>query len=196
MKTRILVTVLMLSFTTMVMAETNQTKSEDSLSTSQLAVISGSNISETTEYNASLEMVPSGITMLNTVTLEEWVESREVWENEANESAEISSTEIINLEGWYETRETWEQENSEVLSVNTVLASVNMEEWIGTRETWEQDPSASDLNSIVYTEALLENWIATCDVWEQEVSASDLSSKFEGTLQPDWMTRMEAWEQK
>jgi hypothetical protein len=143
MKTRILITALMIAFSTCVIAETNQVKSEDSLYTSSLANLNGIFSSETggmnVVFNNPSEYVPSSGSIENAVSLEEWVESRESWEQESSElPASINLTVSVDLGGWIESREFWEQENSEMGSANNSMEMVNLEDWISNRESWEQ----------------------------------------------------------
>ena len=196
MKTRILSTALMIMFTTGILAEPGSFKSEDSLYTSHLALMNGSNSSETFGYNVYTELLPSGVTLQDAAILDEWVESREAWESEAYGMTANTGMEVVNLEGWYDSRESWEQESPEMTSSGTVLEPVNLEEWIGSLESWEQESSASDPGNVAYSANLLEEWVSDREIWEQEVSESNVAGLFNGALQQEWINDRESWEQK
>jgi hypothetical protein len=143
MKTRILITTLMITISTCVIAETNTFKSEDSLFSSHLAYLNGSVSSESDDMhvlNHNFSELNSSVgSFENSVNLEEWIESRETWEQESSDlSAILNLTESVDLEGWIFSRELWEQENSEMVTGYNSTETVNMEEWFSSRETWEQ----------------------------------------------------------
>jgi hypothetical protein len=172
MKTRILLTALMITFSMCVIAEINPGKSEDSLFTTHLASINGSISSEldamhVLNHNYSEATAPLG-SFENSANLEEWVESREVWEQESSElSTEIKPTESFELEGWIESRESWEQENSEMGTVNSSMETINLEEWITSRESWEQENSVTEWSDGSLKSAQVE-WINSREAWEQK----------------------------
>jgi hypothetical protein len=172
MKTKILIAALMIAFSTCVIAETNQVKSEDSLYTSSLANLNGMFPSETggmhVVFNNPSEYAPLSGSFENAVSLEEWVESRESWEQESSEWTEgISLTESVDLEGWIESRELWEQGNSELITLNNSVETVNLEEWISSREAWEQENSGNVLTN-ESTGTIQEEWISNREAWEQK----------------------------
>jgi hypothetical protein len=201
MKTRILITALMIAFSTCVIAESNPVKSEDSLYTSSLANFNGIFSAETTGMNVLLsnpsEYMPSSGVFENAANLEEWIESRESWEQESSElPAGNNLTESVDLEGWIESRELWEQENSEMETVNNSMETVNMEEWISSREAWEQESSELKAVGAVYSSSILEQWVTDRETWEQENSGIEWTSESTGTMQEEWISNREAWEQK
>jgi hypothetical protein len=201
MKTRILLTALMITFSMCVIAEINPGKSEDSLFTTHLASINGSISSEldamhVLNHNYSEATPPYG-SFENSVNLEEWVESREIWEQESSElSLETKPIESVDLEGWIESRESWEQENSEMGTGNSYMETVNLEEWISSRESWEQEASELNTFSAVYPSSLLEEWITGREIWEQENSGTEWSNGSLESAQVEWIISREAWEQK
>jgi hypothetical protein len=172
MKTIILIAALMITFSTYMRAETKQVKSEDSLSTSALAEANGLVPSETTGMKFFVShpsvIMPSAGTLENAVNLEEWIESRELWE----------------------------QQNSEMISLNNSGMTVNLEEWIGSRETWEQECSETATFSATYHSSLLQEWVTECETWEQENSGAEWTAKSAVNIQQDWISKREAWEQK
>ena len=172
MKTRILLTALMITFSMCVIAEIDPGKSEDSLFTTHLASINGSITSEldamhVLNHNYS-EAIPSFVSFENSVNLEEWVESREIWEQESSElSVETQPLESVDLEGWIESRESWEQENSEMGTVSSSMETINLEEWINSRESWEQENSGTEWSDRSLESTQVE-WINSREAWEQK----------------------------
>jgi hypothetical protein len=172
MKTRILIAALMIAFSTSVIAGNNQVKSEDSLYTSSLANLNGVFSSETggmnVVFNHPSEYMPSTGSIENEVNLEEWIESRESWEQESSELPAVNNlNESVDLEGWIESREVWEQGNSEMINLNSSLETVNLEEWISSRETWEQENSGIELTN-ESAGIMQEEWISNREAWEQK----------------------------
>jgi hypothetical protein len=167
MKTRILATVLMIIATLGVIANPVELKIEDTLSTSHLAVISGSNDPGMVGNEAYSAYLPSGITKINDAGLEDWVENRENWERFDNESPVTTASAAI----------------------------VNLDNWMNDRASWEQESSSYDLAVVAYFNNI-EDWVSTRESWEQSVSGSDLARRFEGTVQQEWINTRESWEQK
>jgi hypothetical protein len=172
MKTRILIAALMIAFSTSAIAGTNQVKSEDSLYTSSLANLNGIFQSETEGMNvvsnSPSEYVPSSGSFENAVNLEEWVKSRESWEQKSSElAAGFNLTESVDLEGWFTSRELWEQESSEFKAVGAEYSSSLLEEWVAGRETWEQENSGIELTN-EFTGKIQQEWISNREAWEQK----------------------------
>jgi hypothetical protein len=172
MKTRILITALMIAFSTCLIAETNPVKNEDSLYTSSLANLYGIVSSGTEGMNVLFsnpsEYIPSFGTIENAVNLEEWIANRESWEQESSELPTGNNlTESVDLEGWIASRELWEQENPEMLTVNNSMEKVNLEEWVNSCETWEQGNSGIELTN-ESTGTVQEEWISNREAWEQK----------------------------
>jgi hypothetical protein len=86
----------------------------------------------------SQEMVSDNTLNVSTM-LDEWIATREIWEQE---SQEIVSDNVLNessvLNEWIATREIWEQESQEMVSDNAPNELFMLNEWIDARENWEQ----------------------------------------------------------
>jgi hypothetical protein len=169
MKTRFFLTALMIALTTCAIAGSNNFKGEDTLSTFNLAIISDQNGSESVTgeviHTVPAEIMPSGLTSVNSNTLEEWMESRESWENENTETI-AGTMESVNLQGWLESRAAWEQESTENVSA-PLTQPVDLEGWVTGLENWEQeDYEAVPAN---LTESVdLRSWIENMENWEQK----------------------------
>jgi hypothetical protein len=171
MKTRILTIALMIAFTTGVVAATTQDKVEDTLFSSHIALVSGSVSSESDGINVfntnSTELYPSGVSIQNTVNLEEWVANQDSWEQESSELSATSALGSVDLEGWVESRESWEQESSETTQTGVENSSSLLEEWVSDRETWESAAYETDLSPSA-TVIMQEEWFTSRETWEQK----------------------------
>jgi hypothetical protein len=169
MKTRILITAMMITLTTYVIAGSNHFKGEDTLYTSNLATITDLNWNEFPAGNGVFDnptvFMPSLNSSGTSNLLEEWMENRENWEQGNSETAS-AIMESADLQGWIESREAWEQENTEAITA-PVTESVDFEGWIASMENWEQTDSQSvTMNSI--SSSVQKDWITNMETWEQK----------------------------
>jgi hypothetical protein len=169
MKTRILLTAMMITLATYVIAGPKHFKGEDTLYTSHLATITDQNWNE----------FPAGNSANN---------------NPAELVLSVKSTGTVNLlEEWMDNRENWEQENSE--SVSPIVESADLQGWIESREAWEQENT--EAITVPVTEPVdLEGWVAKMENWEQTDSQSATVKSISSSFQEDWITNLESWEQK
>jgi hypothetical protein len=73
----------------------------------------------------------------------------------------------INLEEWITSRENWEQDVQETVTDNSIEQTANLEEWIISRDNWEQEGEEMG-NSFAHVESSkMEEWIASIENWEQ-----------------------------
>jgi hypothetical protein len=76
---------------------------------------------------------------IETIQLEEWIASRDNWEQERQETVSNYALEKSSmLEEWITSRDIWEQEGQETVCDNTLKDSSMLEKWIASRESWEQ----------------------------------------------------------
>jgi hypothetical protein len=70
------------------------------------------------------------------------------------------------LENWVATRESWEQEG--VPGNSDLMETVNLEEWIASRESWEQKGSDNEITTVSVQSDILEIWVSERENWEQK----------------------------
>lgn len=169
MKTRILLTAMMITLTTYVIAGSNHYKGEDTLYTFNLATLTNLNGNEFPVgygvFDSPAELMPSVNLSMTGNLLEEWMVNRENWEQENSEPAS-DMVESADLQGWFESREAWEQKDTEAIDA-AVTESVDLEGWVASMENWEQTDSQSvTMNSI--SSSVQEDWITNMETWEQK----------------------------
>ena len=110
-----------------------------------------------------------------------------------SEAIHVNNADI--LENWVATRESWEQEGSEAETGNLLMEAVNLEEWISGMESWEQEgePGNSDLMETVN----LEEWIVSRESWEQKGSDNEMTTFLgQSDILGIWISERENWERK
>jgi hypothetical protein len=129
MKTRIFTMILVVLFAVATIAEANNNGSKDLFIVSHYDNTSGLKVQEMASDN-----VPSELSILN-----EWITSRENWEQESQEMVNDNALEESSmLNDWIASRENWEQKGQETLSDNSLENTSMLAEWITSRENWEQ----------------------------------------------------------
>lgn len=78
------------------------------------------------ETKECIESISSPV-KVETESLENWIESRENWERNAELPSPIEAN--ISLEDWIDSREIWEQNSEPKIDLLT--------DWIKSRESWE-----------------------------------------------------------
>ena len=156
MKTRFFTIAPVLLFATTTIAEAINSTTENS------------NIASRHESNNGIEMIAAG-SQLEHGILDEWISTRENWEQEnqeieSNEAMELSQL----LEEWVSGRETWEQGSREIEISFTVETSQLLEEWFTGRENWEQESQEVNSNDTIDFSELLEEWMTSRNNWEQQ----------------------------
>ena len=155
MKTRFFSIAVVLLFAVSTIAKAENSRTEDSI------------VASSHESNNGIEMI-SANSEFGTNLLDEWISTRENWEQE---SQEIESNSVVEatqlLEEWFTGRENWEQGSQEFESNSGVETSQLLEEWFSGRENWEQGSQEIENNGAAITSQMLEEWIATRDNWEQ-----------------------------
>jgi hypothetical protein len=71
------------------------------------------------------------------------------------------------LDEWISSRETWEQEGQEMESNNAENVSQILEEWVTGRENWENEGSETDRSFPPFEPSLLDEWNSSNQNWEQ-----------------------------
>jgi len=81
-----------------------------------------------------------------------------------SEATHVNNADI--LENWVATRESWEQESEPGNS--DLMETVNLEEWIASRESWEQKGSDNEMTTFLEQSDILEIWFSERENWEQK----------------------------
>jgi len=163
MKTRIFTTALMVLLTTGLFANTTDNEKKDS--TTLLAYAPAGKISH--EYiPANVENPAAIYSILHAGILENWINSRELWEQRSPETESMNvSFENAGLDEWVAGREAWEQESDPAIAG---MEKASLEEWISDMETWEQEGNPSEPSTFRYQSDYLETWISERNNWEQK----------------------------
>jgi Flp pilus assembly protein CpaB len=72
-----------------------------------------------------------------------------------------------NLEEWITSRESWEQDGQETVTDNSIEQTAILEEWIISRDKWEQEGEEMGNNFAQVESPKMEEWIANIENWEQ-----------------------------
>jgi hypothetical protein len=163
MKTRIFNTVMIVILTTSLFAGATNSDKKDSTSVLAYTATEKAN----NEYNPSnAGFTANSYSVSNADLLENWISSRESWEQESPETEAVNySFEKVDLDGWISGRETWEQASD---PANTAMVTIILEEWVSGRASWEQEGNTSEHSTFSYRSNILAVWISEMDNWEQK----------------------------
>lgn len=127
MKTRLISTTMAILFAALTLAGTANNRTDNSSATSRIENITEQNISDLNSCCPSAEPT----------TMEEWIDSRDVWEQIGHE--EIASNSAMGsemLEDWMVSRDTWEQQDMHVENPSGIPSV--LEQWTARSDNWEQ----------------------------------------------------------
>ncbi len=115
------------------------------------------------ETMSSLELFVTETTTEETIELENWMTSNEVWNIKSAESIETD----LELENWMVNEDLWHK--GESISIETVSEeSLELENWMTNDQVWKTNTEVSVDLEIEKEETLrVEDWMTSENIWNK-----------------------------